>query len=72
MSNQRNRRRAWSVYATDGTRIAELLSTTAAIRATLPNALIDEEQGIVRMVRVDLGLGIPPPLVVPEADYDAE
>lgn len=59
----RSRSRPWTVYATDGTRIAELRATTAAIRATLPDAQIDEARGVVRMMPPAWGLhGRPVPL----------
>ena len=70
---RRDRRRAWSVYATDGSWLRDVYSTTAAIRATLPNAILDEATGTIRIVPApDLGLAIRPPDHLRSTDHDAE
>ena len=46
-ATSRDRRRWWSVYTADGTRLEDVWLTAAAIRATLPGAVLDTVLGRV-------------------------
>ena len=47
----KNRSRAWTVYDSAGERLTELRCTASAIRATLPDALIEMDTGRVTIMR---------------------